>query len=191
MQFSPSTLRGIFAWLLFLCMSTVIPASSAEIVICDRSKVKKLCMKITPLSQSSSVWLWITSSCNDDCVEYDDDFVARYLFVEELPDKQFGMELFPTVQGEMYLASCSIDKTQPSMPATISFPVTKSETLIEPNNATGLLKDLVRINPDRKELIRRHQQIPGESTWVKSILTHFAAALITLILFNCCCHSGW
>lgn len=185
-------LQNIFAWLLLSMllslMVTAIPAHSTENVICDRHQGKKLCLEIQLPSSNGNAWLWIKSNCEDGCTQYDNYFVARYSFVENLPKKELGLELYSAEMEESFLASCSVNKKQSPMPAVINFPVTKSEYLHSPTNISELLTDLAKISPDPDILNQRYQQILSEPWWLTTILAHLSTAAVTLILFNCFCY---
>ena len=192
MQFFLSFLQDSFAWLLFLFLVTAGSFASAESteitesVICDREKERKVCLEIKPSFHSDNIWLWVTTSeCKSHCTHYHNDFVEQYHSAKELPAEGFGMELYQTEQGDSFIASCSINKNRPPMPATIHFPVTKNEFLNTPTNISALLNDLVRISPDKKELSRRSVQILAESNWIIPIFTHSLVFLTSYVFFIC------
>ena len=183
--------REITLCFVFLSLAC-IPDSFAETAVCDQQQARKICLQLDS-SQDNSVWLWFTPACEDNCTLFDDELVNQFYFVEMLPEKEFGMGLLPMDQGYMYWSGCSLDKNGPVIPASMNFPVTRSENLNLFTNEfePALIKDLTRIHPNKQELLKRHQDILASEAWVSAIFTHTLAFITSFLLMYCCHQCGY
>ena len=183
---SQVSFQQISIFLLTLFFVTIVFGNDSLTTACDPSNSRKICLHITS-SENGKTWLWLTPACKEPCHFQRKDITDGFHFVEELPTKEFGIELVPAGQDTLYLSGCSLDKNKPVMPAIISFPVTKCQYLnLNSNEATqSLLTDLARIQPNPQELLRRQQQIQAEPEWGRFMFSLLLAA-VTPILVYCC-----
>lgn len=186
---SHAALRGIIPFFLLCCFSGI--QAYAVTAVCDQKQTNKICLQLTSPSDKE-VWLWFTPFCQDSCLLVSDELVSEFLFIEQLPTKEFGMQLQQTEPGDMYWTSYSLDKTQQPTPVIMSFPLTKVENLNLPARQIkpDLIKDLVRLRPNSDELMIRYQEIIERESWVKSVLTHSLAFLSSILLMYCCYQCG-
>ena len=192
MSYFCATTGRVVEGVLCLCILISASVSQADTAVCDQQFTQKLCLQIERSPNNERFWLWISPSCPESCQLTHSEFNSVFRFIENLPAKEFGMELHNTEQGETFWTGYSMDKERPFIPATIMFPVSRSEYLNLTDNRIepGLLKDLARLKPNWKELLRRHQQIQAETDWGRTLLTHLITAVIPIFILYCCHQCG-